>query len=150
MAPNTKQVKITNKQTKKEISKDSWCKSWYFLCQLITSGAAWMPVCLFSGVSELQRAELLVDGQDVVVQLGGEQQVLQGSHVLLDGHMMLRDERKAPRQREKAGQNTSCSLQETPQSQASLSKHTHNVLQQKVHFCQYLEFCFLNFQNLWF
>lgn len=41
------------------------------------------------GVSELQSAELLVHGQDVMVQLGREQQVLQRSHVLLDGHVVL-------------------------------------------------------------
>lgn len=42
-------------------------------------------------LSELQRAELLVDGQDVMVELSGEQQVLQSSHILLDGSMVLRD-----------------------------------------------------------
>lgn len=45
-------------------------------------------------VSELQSAELLVDSQDVVVELGREQQVLQGSHVLLDGHMVLQNEER--------------------------------------------------------
>ena len=42
-------------------------------------------------VSELEGTELLVHGQDVVVELGGEQQVLQGSHVLLDGNMVLQN-----------------------------------------------------------
>ena len=46
-------------------------------------------VCVWSWVSELQGAELLVHGQDVRVQLCGEQQVLQGPHVGLDGHMVL-------------------------------------------------------------
>lgn len=48
--------------------------------------------CVGLSVSELQGAELLVHGQDVGVELGREQQVLQGPHVLLDGHVVLRDE----------------------------------------------------------
>lgn len=51
-------------------------------------------VCVCVRVSELQGAELLVHGQDVMVELCREQQVLQGSHVLLDGHMVLRDEER--------------------------------------------------------
>lgn len=47
-------------------------------------------------VSELQGAELLVDGQDVRVELGGEQQVLQSPHVLLDGPVVLRRTRGQP------------------------------------------------------
>lgn len=46
------------------------------------------------GVSELQSTELLVDGQDVMVQLGREEQVLQRPHVLLNGHVVLQDEGK--------------------------------------------------------
>lgn len=42
-------------------------------------------------LSDLQRAELLVDGQDVMVELSGEKQVLQSSHILLDGSMVLWD-----------------------------------------------------------
>ena len=45
-------------------------------------------VCVWC-VSELQGTELLVHGQDVWVQLGCEQQVLQGPHVGLDGHVVL-------------------------------------------------------------
>lgn len=54
----------------------------------------WTQVHISSGscVSKLQGAELLVHGQDVVVELGGEQQVLQGSHVLLDGRVVLQNE----------------------------------------------------------
>lgn len=48
------------------------------------------------GASELQRAELLVHGQDVMVEFGREQQVLQSPHVLLDGHVVLRDKGKRP------------------------------------------------------
>lgn len=48
-------------------------------------------MCANTNISELQGTELLVDSQDVVVKLGREQQVFQGSHVLLDGHMVLRD-----------------------------------------------------------
>lgn len=40
--------------------------------------------------SALQGTELMVDGQDVMVQLCGKQQVLQSAHVLLDGHMVLK------------------------------------------------------------
>ncbi len=45
-------------------------------------------------VSELEGTELLVNGQDVVVELCGEQEVLQRSHVLLDGHMVLQNEER--------------------------------------------------------
>lgn len=41
------------------------------------------------GFSELKSTELLVNSQDVMVELSGEQQVLQGAHILLDDHMML-------------------------------------------------------------
>lgn len=44
-------------------------------------------MCVFS---ELQGAELLVHVEDVVVELGREQQVLQGPHVLLDRDVVLR------------------------------------------------------------
>ena len=49
-------------------------------------------VCVCVSLSELQGTELLVDGQDVRVKLCSEQQVLQGPHVLLDGHMVLQIE----------------------------------------------------------
>lgn len=42
------------------------------------------------GSSELQSAKLLVYSQDVMVKLSREKQVLQGAHVLLDDHVMLR------------------------------------------------------------
>lgn len=51
----------------------------------------------WASVSELQGAELLVHGQDVMVQLGREQQVLQCSHVLLDGHVVLQDQGQSNR-----------------------------------------------------
>lgn len=45
-----------------------------------------------ASVSELQGTELLIHSQDVMVELGCEQQVLQRSHVLLDGLVVLQDE----------------------------------------------------------
>lgn len=45
-------------------------------------------MCVFL---ELQGAELLVHVEDVVVELGREQQVLQRPHVLLDGDVVLWD-----------------------------------------------------------
>lgn len=54
-------------------------------------------------VSELQSTELLVDGQDVMVELSREQQVLQGSHVLLDGHVVLRNEQRHELRRRRRG-----------------------------------------------
>lgn len=63
--------------------------------ELVVSKYTFHPItcaCVCVCVSELQGTELLVHGQDVWVELCGEQQVLQGSHVLLDGHMVLRGE----------------------------------------------------------
>ncbi len=62
----------------------------HFVSSNYTSASVCACVC----VSELEGTELLVDRQDVVVELRGEQQVLQGSHVLLDGHMVLQNEER--------------------------------------------------------
>lgn len=53
-------------------------------------------VCRCVCVSKLEGTELLINGQDVGVELCGEQQVLQGSHVLLDGHMVHEEDLLQP------------------------------------------------------
>lgn len=68
----------------------SWLNLAQVVCEHKHSGSH-----VTASVSELQSAELLVHGQDVMVQLSCEQQVLQRSHVLLDGHVMLQDEGKS-------------------------------------------------------
>lgn len=55
------------------------------------SSVASVCVCVFS---ELEGTELLVHVEDVVIELGGEQQVLQRPHVLLDGDVVLWDGRR--------------------------------------------------------
>ena len=65
-------------------------ESWLRRSQ-VSGLALWRPLAVRRGraVSLLQGAELLVHRQDVVVQLSREKQVLQGAHVLLNGHMVL-------------------------------------------------------------
>lgn len=48
-----------------------------------------------TGLLGLQRTELLEHSQDVRVQLGREEQVLQGHHVLLDYLVMLQTQKEA-------------------------------------------------------
>ena len=102
MAPNTKQRKL--KKCDEEIL-DARAGSFYCvgLAQVLCEHkytfhfiqlCMCVCVCVCVCVSELEGAELLVDGQDVVVELCREQQVLQGSHVLLDGHMVLQSEER--------------------------------------------------------